>query len=88
MRKDYTNQWKILKIDTFFGGGGETQFYGQNDFMDIWAFLIKGQQLKGKLVSEFFTLFHTFHTFSEFFPQDFPFKTKGFSSMRTEEKKR
>ena len=24
------------------GGGGETQFYGQNDFMDIWAFLING----------------------------------------------
>ena len=29
----------------------------------------KGQQLKGKIVSYFFTLFHTF---SEFFPQDFP----------------
>ena len=28
----------------FFGGGG-TQFYGQNDFMDIWAFLRWGQQL-------------------------------------------
>ena len=27
-----------LKIDTFWGGGG-TQFYGQNDFMDMWAFL-------------------------------------------------
>ena len=25
----------------FFGGGGEKQFYGQNDFMDIWAFLMK-----------------------------------------------
>ena len=35
----------------------------------------KGQQLKGKNVSEFFTLFRTF---SEFFPQDFPLKAKGF----------
>ena len=37
----------------------------------------KGQQLKGKIVSEFFTFFALFHTFSEFSPQDFPFKTKG-----------
>ena len=28
----------FLKIDTF-PGGGWTRFYGQNDFMDIWAFL-------------------------------------------------
>ena len=36
---------------------------------------IKGQQLKGKIVSEFFTLFpHVFRIIS----QDFPFKTKGF----------
>ena len=34
MRKGCTN----LEIDTFFGGG-EMQFYVQNDFMDIWAFL-------------------------------------------------
>ena len=27
------------KIDTFSAGGGGTQFYGQSDFMDIWAFL-------------------------------------------------
>ena len=28
------------KIDTFSGGGGgKPQFYEQNDFMDIWAFL-------------------------------------------------
>ena len=38
MRKKCTNQYKILKIDTFSGEGG-TRFYGQNDFMDIWAFL-------------------------------------------------
>ena len=35
----------------------------------------EGQQLKGKIVSalfsHFFTLLHTFHTFSEFLPQDF-----------------
>ena len=42
----------------------------------------KGQQLKGKIVSEFFTLFHNFS------PRTFPFKTKGFSSRRTKEKKR
>ena len=24
---------------TLFPGGGEMQFYGQNDFADIWAFL-------------------------------------------------
>ena len=29
-------------------------------------------QLKGKIVSELF------HTFSEFFPQDFPLQNKGF----------
>ena len=38
MRENCTNQCKILKIDTFSGGG--TQFYAQNDLMDIWAFLI------------------------------------------------
>ena len=45
----------------------------------------KGQQLKGKIASwfsHFFTLFQTF------FPRTFPFKTKGFSWMRTKEKKR
>ena len=42
----------------------------------------KGQQLKGKIVSEFFTLFHNFP------PGTCPFKTKGFSSRRTKEKKR
>ena len=40
MRKNCTNQQKILKLDTFSGGRGETQFYGQNDLMDTWAFLI------------------------------------------------
>ena len=39
----------------------------------------KGQQLKGKLVSEFFTLFALFHPFSEFLPQVFPLQNKGFS---------
>ena len=49
----------------------------------------KGQQLKGKIVSEFFTFFHElFRTFSEFFPQDFPLQKKGFSARRTKEKKR
>ena len=46
----------------------------------------KGQQLKGKIVSEFshfFTIFTLFHNFSL---GTFPFKTKGFSSRRTEEK--
>ena len=45
----------------------------------------KGQQLKGKIVSYFFTSFRTFWhflalfgTFSEFFPQDFPLQNKGF----------
>ena len=42
----------------------------------------KGQQLKGKIVSEFFTLFQNF------FRRAFPFKTKGVSSMRTKEKKK
>ena len=40
MRKNCTNQHKLLKSDTFSGGGGgETQLYGPNDFIDIWAFL-------------------------------------------------
>ena len=39
MRKTCTNQYKILKIDTFSGAGGGTRFYGQNNFMDTWAFL-------------------------------------------------
>ena len=43
MRRNCTNQYEILKIDTFSGGGGgETRLYGQDDFMDIWAFLIWG----------------------------------------------
>ena len=37
----------------------------------------KGQQLKGKIVSEFSHFFTIFHTFSEFFPQDFPLQNKG-----------
>ena len=39
MRKISANQQKILKIDTFSGGGGR-QLYGQNDLMDIRAFMI------------------------------------------------
>ena len=35
------------------------------------------QQLQGKIVSEFFTLFHNFHTFSSLFPQHFPLQNKG-----------
>ena len=40
----------------------------------------KGQQLKGKIVSEFFiTLFSQFLTvFHNFSPQDFPLQNKGF----------
>ena len=38
MRKNYTNQYKILKIDTFSRGGNAILW--TNDFMDIWAFLI------------------------------------------------
>ena len=45
----------------------------------------KGQQLKGKIVSEFSHFFALFQNFSS---RTFPFKTKGFSSMRTKEKKR
>ena len=48
----------------------------------------KGQQLKGQ------NRFIIFHNFSHFFtlfqnfsPRTFPFKTKGFSSRRTKEKK-
>ena len=44
----------------------------------------KGQQLKGKIVSEFFTLFIHFLNFS---PRTFPFETEGFSSMRTKRRK-
>ena len=40
MRKNCTNQYKILKIDTL-SGGGKRDFFGQNDFMDIWVFLMK-----------------------------------------------
>ena len=43
--------------------------------MAIFQGRTKGQQLKGKIVSHFFALFGTF---SEFFPQDFPLKNKGF----------
>ena len=38
---------------------------------------MKGRQLKGKIVPEIFTLFHNFHTFSDFFPQVFPLLNKG-----------
>ena len=34
-------------LTLFSGGGGGTQFYGQNDFMDIWAFLIFGEKREG-----------------------------------------
>ena len=32
-------KWHISSTCLDFGGGGGMQFYGQNDFMDIWAFL-------------------------------------------------
>ena len=42
------------------------------------------EKLKGKIVSEIFTLFHYFSRFfHNFSPRTFPFKTKGFSSRRT-----
>ena len=51
------------------------------NFTDTRIFL---KQLKGKIVSELFTLFALFsHFFGIFSPRTFPFKTKGFSSMRT-----
>ena len=34
------NLYKPVETLKIRGGGGETQFYGQNDFMDIWAFLM------------------------------------------------
>ena len=59
---------------------------------DLYQRKTKGQQLKGKIVSEIFTLFHTFShflaLFHNFSPGTFPFKTKGFSSIRTKEKKK
>ena len=42
----------------------------------------KGQQLKGKIVSEFS---HFFALFQNFSPRTFPFRTKGFCSTRTKE---
>ena len=42
--KLYNSVYKILKIDTFRGGGGETRFCGQNDVMDIWAFLTEDRE--------------------------------------------
>ena len=52
---------------------------------------IQGQQLKGKIVSEFFFVFkqfsHFFTHFQNFSPRAFPFKTMGFSS-RGEQKRR
>ena len=53
---------------------------------------IKGQQLKGKIVSECFALFHTFFTLFTLFqkcsPSTFPSKQRVFSSRRKKEKKR
>ena len=49
----------------------------------------KGQQLKGKIVSEFFALFHNFsHIFIILSPGLSPSKQRIFSSRRTKEKKR
>ena len=55
MRKTVQISRKILKIDTFSGGGG-AQFHGQSDFMDIWTFLNKGTNLRGQ-ATEFETQF-------------------------------
>ena len=44
MRKNCTNQQKILEIETFFrGGGGETRFYGLVDVSDIFYFFCSGE---------------------------------------------
>ena len=36
----------------------------------------KGQQLQGKIVSEFSHFFTLFQSFAEFFPQDFPLQKR------------
>ena len=52
---------------------------GQRIAMAAFSFREKtqGQQLKGKFVSEIFTLFIIFPLFSLSFPQDFPLQNKG-----------
>ena len=42
---------KSSKLTLFFGGGGETQSYGQNDFMDIWAFLKRGLAVRHRMMA-------------------------------------
>ena len=39
---------KSSKLTLFPGGGGGNAIYGQNDFMDIWAFLIAFLEKKEK----------------------------------------
>ena len=48
----------------------------------------EGQQLKGKIVSEFLTLFRNFFTLFRIFPQEFPLQNKGFelNEKKREEK--
>ena len=74
---DATKHFSVKRRVLQWKGG--RQYYHQRK--------IKGQQLKGKTVSHFFAHFfsHLFHTFS---PWDFPFKTKGFSSMRTQKRRK
>ena len=47
----------------------------KNNSQGIIFAIISCQRVKGKIVSEFFS---HFHTFSEIFPQDFPLRNKGF----------
>ena len=48
----------------------------------------KGQQLKGKIVSDFSHFFIIFHTFSSFSLQDFPLQNKGFLAQGEQKRRK
>ena len=74
----------VLLAGLFFAPASEIK-KSENQEIKQFQRKIKGQQLKGKIFHTFSHLFALFQTFSM---RTFPFKTKGFSSMRTKEKKR
>ena len=53
-------------------------------FLAFFQGKTKGQQLKGKSVSEIFSLFRT----SEFFPRDFPLQNKGFHLTENKQRRK
>ena len=68
----------MLGVDFLVGPKKFTKLKSADELADSIQRKTKGQQLKGKIVSEVFTLFHNFSHFFINFPPGLPLQNKGF----------